>query len=199
MIAIRELLDIVAMTAAVGYIFMPAISAFRLRPVKGFDFKAFWIACVVTAPALILHELLHKFVAVSYGLNATFHAAYPFLALGIGLRLLGSKFIFFIPGYVSISSTLQLSSLQQALIAGSGPAVNGVLGLLAWLMFGSLKKKVAMKYLARRKLPPKSLRTTMLVLYLTMQINILLLVFNMLPIPPFDGWKFWSGLVKAVF
>jgi hypothetical protein len=105
-ITLAEIIDIVIMITAVGYIFM----GFLRKPMppshylgqRKFDWDSFKVACWITAPALIFHELAHKFVAVGYGYDATFHAAYAFLGLGIILRLMQSSFIFFVPGYVAI-------------------------------------------------------------------------------------------------
>ncbi len=178
---LRELFDVVIMTLAVGYIFM---DLFRRQPV-GFDKNAFLFACLVTAPALIAHELAHKFVAVAFGLEATFHAAYFWLILGVVLKLLRFNLIFFVPAYVSISSAqgAQVAPLVSALVAFAGPLLNLVLFLGSWAL------------LKRRRLK----RNTFMFLQVTKQINLFLFVFNMLPIPFFDGMKVYEGLYKAFF
>jgi Zn-dependent protease len=176
--SIKEILDVIIMTAAVGYIFM---DLFRRQP-YGFDKKAFAFACMVTAPALIFHELAHKFVALSFGLQATFHAAYFWLILGIAMKMLRFGFIFFVPAYVSIGGTT-ITPLESALTAGAGPFLNLLLFVTAWLL---LKQK-------RMK------RNTYIFLQVTKQINLFLFVFNMLPIPFFDGMKVYQGLFQTFF
>ena len=176
--SIRELFDVVIMTLAVGYIFM---DMFRKEP-YGFDKKAFMFACLVTAPALIFHELAHKFVALSFGLEATFHAAYFWLLLGIVLKMLRFGFIFFVPAYVSIGGTA-INPLASALIAGAGPFLNLLLFVTAWLL---LKQK-------------RIKHNTYVFLQVTKQINLFLFIFNMLPIPFFDGMKFYQGIFQTVF
>ena len=176
---IRELIDVIVMTAAVGYIFM---DFFKQKDHHfGFDKNAFYFACLVTAPALIFHELAHKFVAMSFGLQATFHAAYFWLLIGVALKLLRFRFIFFVPAYVSIGAARSVQSLPLALTAGAGPFLNLVL-------FG-----VATLLLKRKKLKHK----TFIFLYVTKQINLLLFILNMLPIPFFDGMKVYQGLAQA--
>jgi Zn-dependent protease len=194
-ISFREILDIVAMTAIVGFIFVGFISRFRQKPVVGFDWKAFWIAALVTAPAIILHELSHKFVAIGLGFSATFYAAYVFLAIGVILALFKSNFIFFVPAYVVIGNGAAIPSATYSIIAVAGPAMNLFLWLGSWFAFSKLRNK----YAGTRHLPPKSARLWLLVLYLTKQINMLLFIFNMLPIPGFDGFKFYSGLWQVIF
>jgi len=183
-----EIFDIVAMTLIVGYIF----SGMFKRPVPedydplkhfkpGFDFNDLRFAALVTAPAIILHELGHKFVALGFGLEAQFQAAYFFLALGLILKLMNFPFIFFVPAYVSIFG--QATALESSLVAFAGPFVN----LVLWL--GSL-------LILNQKLFPKKYHAA---LFLTSRINMFLFIFNMLPIPGFDGSKVFSGLIQALF
>ena len=175
-----ELFDIVIMTLAVGYIF----SGVFKTPALGFDKNAFWFACLVTAPALILHELAHKFFAIGFGLQAEFHAAYFWLLLGIVMRLLQFNFIFFVPAYVSIGTGMaQTTPLNYAIIAFAGPLMNLLLFVIAWALLHQKKMK----------------KTTFMFLYVTKQINLFLFIFNMLPIPGFDGLKVYEGLAKTIF
>ncbi len=174
----RELLDIIIMTVAVGYIFM---DLFRQHPM-GFDKKAFKFACMVTAPALIVHELAHKFTALAFGMSATFHAAYVWLLIGVVLKLMRTGFIFFVPAYVSIGGAA-VQAAPLALTAGAGPFLNFVLFVISWAL---LKRK-------------KMKKDTFIFLQVTKQINLFLFIFNMLPIPLFDGWKFYAGLYQLFF
>jgi len=177
---LRELVDVIIMTLAVGYIFS---NIFKYRQL-GLDKHAFLFACLVTAPALILHELAHKFFAISFGLSAEFHAAYFWLILGIIMRLINFNFIFFVPAYVSIGAGIaQVTPLTSAIIAFSGPLMNLVLFVIAWALLHKKKMK----------------KNTFLFLHITKQINLFLFIFNMLPIPGFDGLKVYQGLFSTFF
>jgi Zn-dependent protease len=190
-ISLIEIIDIVIMTVVVGYIFMGFLSRpspeYYLKKQR-FDWESFKIACWITAPALILHELAHKFVAVGFGFSATFHAAYAFLALGVVLRLIQSNFIFFVPAYVTIGcisiTKCVIPPIQSALIAGAGPFTN--LGLF-------IGAHLALKYKKKMK------KKTRVILHLTKIINLFLFIFNMLPFYIFDGYKFFSGLYNHFF
>jgi Zn-dependent protease len=142
-----------------------------------FDWQAFWFATIVTAPALLLHELGHKIVALSFGLTATFHAAYTWLGIAIVLRLVNFPFIFFVPALVSISGNA--TPMQHVLIAFAGPGVNLLLFLIALIV---LKTK---DNLSNNAIHFWSL---------TKNINIFLFIFNMIPIPMFDGNTVFVGL-----
>lgn len=184
MVLLRELIDIVIMTLAVGYIFM---DFFRLPHERGFDARRLWLACLVTAPALIAHELAHKFTALAFGLQAVFHAAYTWLGIGIALKLVQSPLIFFVPGYVSIQCATQscaIAPLVSALIAFAGPALNGLLYLTAWYVIQNRRVRS---------------RRWLLFWFLTKRINGLLFILNMLPIPGFDGFTVYRGLWNAFF
>ena len=82
LITFSEILDLALMTIFVGYIFSDVIPVRResydplVHYKKRFDFEALKFAIMATAPAIILHELAHKFVALSFGLDAVFYAFY---------------------------------------------------------------------------------------------------------------------------
>lgn len=180
-VTIREIIDVLIMTLALGYIFKDAFVQSVYQHVSGFNWRDFWYAALITAPGVILHEFGHKIVALAYGLAATFHAHYGFLLLGVVLKMLNFGFIFFVPGYVAHSGTANV--LQSTLIAFAGPGINLVLWLVARQLY---QQKVGKEKWHK-------------VWFLTSKINMFLFFFNMLPIPPFDGWKVWSGLWELVF
>ena len=182
-----EIFDAVIMTLAVGFIFS---DTFRKPVTEEYDpltyYKSklylgdFKFAALVTAPGIILHELGHKFIALSFGMSATFKAAYTFLGLGLALKILNFP-IFFVPAYVSIIGNG--TPLQSALIAFGGPAVNLILWLVSLFLvkYGLLNRKY--NY----------------ILLLMGRINMFLFIFNMLPIPGFDGNKVFLGLIQTFF
>lgn len=181
-----EIIDLIVMTLAIGFIFkdiirIPGRMYQPLAP--GFDIENFKFTCLVIAPAIVLHEMAHKFVALGFGINATFHASYFGLLLGLFLKFINIGFIFFIPGYVSVP-IVGVTPLQHSIIAVSGPLMN----LALWL--GSLfilKKHTSLTSKQR------------LALIITKQINMFLFIFNMIPVPPFDGGHFISGLMQTFF
>ena len=181
-----EFFDIVAMTAIIGYIFSDLFKkpvAHDYDPLThfkaGFDVENFKFAAMITAPAIILHELGHKFVALGFGLEAQFQAAWLFLGLALLMKLMNFGFIFIVPAYVSIIG--RATPMEFGLIAFAGPAVNLILWLLA-------------AFALKRNLFPRKYDTA---LGLTSKINMFLFIFNMLPIPGFDGSKVFMGLIQA--
>lgn len=176
---ILEILDVIVISLALGFIFKDIFKApapVNYDPLHDWKNKAknnFKFALMVTAPAVVLHEAGHKFVAMAFGIPATFYASYGFLILGVILRALNFGFIFFVPGFVSHGPA---PVFQSTLISLSGPAVN----LLIWI-FSSLalkSSKIESKYRP--------------FFILTKKINMFLFIFNMIPIPPFDGAAIWN-------
>ena len=190
LITIGEIIDLALMTIFVGYIFSDMIPIKRehydplVHYRKRFDFERLKFAVMATAPAIIVHELAHKFVALGFGLNAVFYAFYRSsftLMLGVLTiisKLTGFGLMFFIPGFVSISG--HGNHMQYALAAFAGPFVNLILWLGAWYLL-KIKRHKSKHYL---------------LLSLTQRINMFLFIFNMLPIPGFDGYKVFIELIR---
>lgn len=177
LITLMEVWNMVLISGVLGFIFMDSIRKFGS---VGFNWNDFIFAALITAPGIILHEFAHKFVAMFFGFDAVFKASYFGLILGIFLKVVGSPLILFAPGYVIFSGG---SGLQNSLVAFSGPFMNLLIFLIALIIlkYGDVKKK--MYY----------------ILYLTKQINLFLFIFNMLPIPPLDGYKVFAGFIGAFF
>jgi len=169
---LAELFDIVVMAVAVAFIFLPEWSK-----------EGFRLSLLVTAPAVVLHEIAHKFVAIAFGASATIHAQYFGLGLGIFLRAIQSPFILFIPGYAAIQGDVTV--LANILISFAGPGINLVLYLMS-------------SYLLGRARDAQRLSRHHVLLVLTKRINGFLFVFNMLPVPPMDGFHVLSGILSLV-
>ena len=177
MFSLIELLRIVVVTVAIGYIF----SGFVRYPLRSYtkkdNIENIKFSMLVAAPAVILHELAHKFVAISFGINAEFFANYFGLGIGVLLKLISSPFLILVPGYVSIT---EATINQRAIIAFSGPLMNlllyGVATLLLMTKIRFSKKQLTFLSYAKR-------------------INIILFLFNMIPFGPFDGAKVFSALI----
>lgn len=190
LITLKEIFDIVVMSIIVGIIFAGLFPR-RKKPdfftkKFGFSWQALKFACFITAPALVFHELAHKFIAIALGHEAVFHAFYFGLLFGLIIRFT-IGLIFFIPGYVSIPAMEMLSKqapLQLSIIAIAGPLANLGMFIIAHLLLKlDILKKPKYRALA----------------LITKKINLILFIFNMLPIPPLDGWKFFYGLYHALF
>jgi Zn-dependent protease len=171
----HELLNIAIMTVAVAFIFWRSL---HLK--QHFTFwKGLGYATMIAAPAIILHEFGHKFVALGFGLSASFEIPWLWLALGVVLAIFNAPIVLFVPAYIAIAG--QALPWQDSLISFAGPAVNGIIYLIAWLAL-------------RRPLGKKSF----FFWTVTKKINGFLFLFNMIPIPPLDGYAVFAGLLKTL-
>ncbi len=175
-----EILQLVIITFALGYIF----SGFFQRPnrdpfsTRTFSWQDLWFAALIATPAVVFHEFGHKFVAMAFGYAATFHVFWGGLILGVLLKVLGSPFLFLAPAYVSIPAGA--SAFQGALIAFAGPAVN----LLVWGV-----SALVLKY------KKKMTNNERLAWAISTKLNFFLFWFNLIPIPPLDGWSVLMSII----
>lgn len=181
-----------------------------LDKLKGYFDYNYWFSMIVIAPAIVLHELSHKVVAQYLGLNATFHAAYNFLAFALVMKIVFPLFIFFVPGYVSsyctqagpscimssVSNSLVPSAKASAMIAFGGPFANLLLYLIASFL---LSHYYSTNILNANSLRSKKDKAIMLALIITKKINLFLFVLNMLPVPGFDGFHVYYNLYHMFF
>ena len=192
-ITILEITYLIITTVLVGYIFTGYIPYYKTAPKneddlynlthkKMFDWEAIKFTMIVAAPGIILHELSHKFTAMSFGLDTAYHIFWEGMILGVVLKLFNSPFLLLAPGYVLISGNASI--LQTILIAFAGPFINLVLWLGSWYILSTNKKMKPKAYYA---------------LTLLKQINMILFIFNMIPIPSFDGFTVFSNLYKLFF
>lgn len=178
---ILEIFNLAILTAAIGYIFSGFIKDPLHKSLKKLNWQDFRFALLVSAPGVLLHELAHKFVAMMQGLTANFFVWWPGLGIAVFLKLISSPFIIIAPGYVGIQGTA--TKLQTVLTSFSGPLINLILFTIAALILNNSRD------LSRRQA---------IFLYLTKRINLFLFIFNMIPIPPLDGYNVVLGLFNII-
>ncbi|MBW2976625.1 M50 family metallopeptidase [Candidatus Woesearchaeota archaeon] len=187
LITLMEIADVIVMTAAIGYIFS---RFFRREPTEGYDPLTYYrknalvedikYGAMIAAPAVVLHELAHKFVAMGFGASATLHAPYFWYFVVIMLTLLRFPIIFFVGGYVSHTA---LPPLESSIVAFAGPLTN----LFLW---------VACMALIKYKLVKRKHYATV---GMMAKLNLFFFAFNMIPLGGFDGYQVVSGLRGAFF
>lgn len=188
-IDIGEIVAIIGMALAVGYIFSGPrkreVEISTYDPIKHYSKSPFIEnlknGIIMAAPAVVLHELAHKIVAVSFGATATIHAPFNLYVVVILMKLMNFPFLFFIGGYVSIIGSLL--PWQHALISLAGPLTNLILylSLIGVVKFNLVKRK-------HYDLIAKAAK-----------LNLFLFAFNMIPLPGFDGYSFFSSILSYIF
>ncbi len=146
-------------------------------------FVEFPILLLVLGLGFVLHELGHRTVARSMGLIAFYRAWVPGLIIALGLALVSrGRFVFAAPGAVYIGGR-PITRRENGLISIAGPAVNIILGLFFLTLYtvtpGGIIKLIG---------------------YYGAYTNFFLGAFNLLPIPPLDGYKvmYWNPIVWLI-
>lgn len=143
----------------------------------------FGICIVFVVFSFFIHEMGHKYMAQKYGA----WSEYRMFPLGLGLCLIISifGFLFAAPGAVYINGNI--NNEQNGKIAVAGPITN--------LVIAAVCTFIGMMVLGQNTDPGR------LVLMLGW-LNAFLALFNLLPIPPLDGYKVvkWNvGLYIMMF
>ncbi|MEM3374482.1 MAG: hypothetical protein QXE31_04640 [Candidatus Woesearchaeota archaeon] len=179
---IGEIIDLIIMVFAIGFIFSTFI---KKEPDEEYDpinfykknsiFENFKYATIIAAPAIVFHELAHKFTAMAFGATATLHAPIDWYIIAIVLRLINAPIFFLVGGYVSHT---RLPFLESAIVSISGPLTNLIFYTLSIL-------------LVKFKLVKRKYYKTLAIIG---KLNLFLFIFNMIPFPGFDGFNFILNL-----
>ena len=139
----------------------------------------FLAALVAVASGVGLHEIMHKIVAERYGHWAEFRYSMRGLMMAFLFAFVG--FIFGAPGATYISGAV--TPRQNNWISAAGPLTNIALGA------GFLGLVVALYPLA------STVYFAFLLFFLfeiAASVNLILAIFNMIPVMPLDGAKVWA-------
>ena len=161
------------------------------------------IAFIVLLFSLTVHEASHAWTADRLGdptarllgrvsLNPIVHAdpigtvLFPLLASVSGLPLIG-----WAKPVPVVLSRLRRERKDYVLVAAAGPASNLLLAVAAALVLRAMPVSPATLGTMNISAPIKSLAGRAL------EVNLLLAIFNMIPIPPLDGGNVVGGLLPA--
>ena len=158
---------------------------------------ATWLVPLVFA--IILHEIAHGWVALAFGdptakrkrrlsLNPVRHVdPIGTVVLPLALAVSGAPVFGWAKPVPVVARRLRNPRLHMILVSLAGPGMNLLLALLGALAWAGLR------WLS----PPEGLGWDFLILNVAnfVLINVSLAVFNMLPIPPFDGGHVVEGLL----
>lgn len=144
--------------------------------------------------AITIHEYAHGWMALRKGDPTAYHAGRLTLNPLPHLDLFGTLMLFFVGFGWAKPVPVDPRNLRNPLkdnfwIALAGPASN----MLSALMFGIIIRIVGLDALIYDGTSISAILTRMLIF--AMQINIILAVFNLIPIPPLDGSHILEALL----
>jgi Zn-dependent protease len=140
-----------------------------------------------TLTGFIGHELSHKFAAIHYGAKARFYLWPMGLGFAVVLSLLtAGSFVFAAPGAVYIWGQ-NITRKQNGIISFAGPLSNYIIAFISLIIGIIIKYTVGINYLVY-------------LFFGVATINLFLGGFNLLPIPPLDGFKIflWNKYVWII-
>lgn len=160
------------------------------------DPRFFFAMLITIVVSICLHELAHGFAAIWLGDRTPIESGHmtlsPFVHMGvvslICLLLAGIAW-----GAMPIDPRRQRGKYAQAIVAAAGPAMNVFLGLIAltslglWMRFGN-GTNVELS-------PP--LQNLHYLLWIFGWANLLLALFNLIPLPPLDGSRILANFSQS--
>jgi Zn-dependent protease len=171
---------------------------------QNIDFVQVFVTFLVLLASLTVHEAAHAWTADRLGdptarllgrisLNPAVHVdpigtiAFPLIALITGVPVLGwAK-----PVPVNITRLRGHWKRKYMVIAAAGPASNLVMAAIASLILHLLPSATLEPTLEGALTP------VILFLQIAIYLNVLLAVFNMVPIPPLDGGNVLAGVLRG--
>ncbi len=156
---------------------------------KNPDLYIIWVA--VVAFSICVHEFTHAWFALQQGDSTAADNGYMTLnpTKVMGVQSIVVLLIFGIAwGAVPVNHRRMRYAYSPALVACAGPAAN----LLLAVCFSILTAFITIG------LSGPLQETLLSVVEVGVQANCFLLLFNMLPLPMFDGWEFYSWIFPAV-
>ena len=175
----------------------------NLSPLQHLDFAGIFISFIVLLFSLTVHEMAHAWTADRLGdptarllgrvsLNPLVHAdpigtvLFPLISLISGAMLIGwAK-----PVPVTVRY-LRQPRRDYMLVAAAGPASNLILALFSAIVLALVPISPQTLGESNVSVPIATFLTRLV------SLNVLLAVFNLLPIPPLDGGNVLAGLLPS--
>ena len=153
-----------------------------------------WLTAIVfwVIGSIVLHELAHGWAATAFGdptprltghltWNPLVHMGVPSLVM---FALVGVAW-----GAMPVDPTRMRGRYAAALVSAAGPAMNFVLAALSTLCLGVWTGITGHGLLGTAGLAPHIVENFTTFFFVGASYNVVLMLFNLLPIPPLDGSK----------
>ena len=162
----------------------------------GSDPRFFFTVLVTVVVSIVLHELSHGLAAIWLGDRTPIETGHmtpnPVVHMGwVSLGLLAVAGIAW--GAMPVNPSRMRGRFAPALVAIAGPAMNLLLAALSLTALGLLARRDPTFLLE----PIRAWPAVPFTLYVFGLLNFVLLLFNLIPVPPLDGSRVLANLVPA--
>ena len=162
-----------------------------------------WLTAIVfwVIGSIVLHELAHGWTATAFGdptprltghltWNPLVHMGVPSLVM---FALVGIAW-----GAMPVDPTRMRGRYAAALVSAAGPAMNFVLAALSTLCLGVWTGITGHGLLGTAGLAPHIVENFTTFFFVGASYNVVLMLFNLLPIPPLDGSKILVEVFRSL-
>lgn len=186
-ISVRERRDLLVAWVAISIAFSLIYIRYGATPALFLLFLG--ISLVTVGVGFILHELAHKFTAMSYGFWAEFQKNNLMLVVAVALAALAGV-VFAAPGATMIYAP-SLTREQNGKISAAGPVTNLLL-CIPFALILLLGSAVDIRLMGLNVISTLGM--------IGLQVNAMIAAFNMLPVSVLDGKKVlaWNPVVFIV-
>lgn len=157
-----------------------------------------WVVWVIGS--ICLHELAHGWTAIKLGDDTpiiTGHMTWnPIVHMG-PFSLIVFLFIGIAWGMMPINPSRMRGKYAESIVALAGPLMNLLLAIIAMVILVFWVPLSQGELIASVTIPEPLATNMRTFLYLGAMLNIVLMIFNLLPIPPLDGGRIAMDLVPA--
>jgi Zn-dependent protease len=173
-------------------------------------FSAFIVVAVMLLVGFPIHEFMHAWTAYRLGDNTARWAGRVSLDPRVHFDQMGGVFLGISALFGALSGAgllfgwakptpvnpmnLRHGRQGHALVAFAGPLSNLVIAALVAIPLRLILQNADWFFFVRSN---PLLDLSLSVLLLLLQLNIVLFIFNLIPIPPLDGWSVVKGIVPA--
>lgn len=157
-----------------------------------------WVVWVIGS--IVLHELAHGWMAIRLGDDTpivTGHMTWnPLVHMG-QFSLVMFALVGFAWGQMPVNPSRMRGPFADAKVAFAGPMMNVSLAVVALVLYTVVRGLGGGAWVAGMSMPEPLYTNAALFCWVGIMLNVILALFNLVPIPPLDGWRIGCDISSA--